>query len=375
MKTAIAANLARLRASKGWSQEEAATQAGLSRVGYANLETGKSQPQPDNLYALARAFGVRVEHLLTKPAQLAHVRFRSTKTLKLREEIIVRTAQWLEAYRAIEDIVGDRMPSKFPPPGSFPAGADGARAAAKAAREALDITPDEPIRNLGTLLEARGIKLWLANYASDTFFGLSVNEAAHGPAIVVNAWERISVERWIFSAAHELGHLLLHLSAYDVHQKDEDPAQEPDADVFAAYFLMPDTRFKREWDLTRGMHLVDRVFHVKRLFRVSYLTVLRRLQDLGHNEIWRRFFSLYSIRTKKSLSRKSEPYPASPDCFVASFVAEEPVHLTQSDLMATRLPTLVRTALDKNLISMSRAAEVLGLNLLQMRELVAAWAD
>jgi len=34
-------------------------------------------------------------------------------------------------------------------------------------------------------------------------------------------WERLSVERWIFTAAHELGHLLLHLDAYDVSKTDD----------------------------------------------------------------------------------------------------------------------------------------------------------
>jgi hypothetical protein len=30
-----------------------------------------------------------------------------------------------------------------------------------------------------------------------------------GPAVVVNVWGRLSVERWIFTAAHELGHLMI----------------------------------------------------------------------------------------------------------------------------------------------------------------------
>lgn len=46
---------------------------------------------------------------------------------------------------------------------------------------------------------------------SDDFFGLSIGPADGGPAVVVNVWDGISVERWIFTAAHELGHLVLHL--------------------------------------------------------------------------------------------------------------------------------------------------------------------
>lgn len=45
---------------------------------------------------------------------------------------------------------------------------------------------------------------------SDGFFGLSIGPTDRGPLVVVNVWGRISVERWILTAAHELGHLLLH---------------------------------------------------------------------------------------------------------------------------------------------------------------------
>lgn len=57
---------------------------------------------------------------------------------------------------------------------------------------------------------------------------------------MVNTWERSSVERWIFTAAHELGHLLLHFEDYGQGIKEEDKAHEREADAFAAEFLMPD---------------------------------------------------------------------------------------------------------------------------------------
>ncbi len=57
-------------------------------------------------------------------------------------------------------------------------------------------------------------KLLLLETTQDSFFGLSVGERDGGAAVVVNTWDRISVERWIFAAAHELGHLLLHPAEY-----------------------------------------------------------------------------------------------------------------------------------------------------------------
>lgn len=85
------------------------------------------------------------------------------------------------------------------------------------------------------------------NYASDSFFGLSVLEKDKGPAIVVNNYERISTERTIFSAVHELGHLLMHLNSFDISENMENDKEEIEANIFASYFLMPDSGFKSEW--------------------------------------------------------------------------------------------------------------------------------
>lgn len=44
--------------------------------------------------------------------------------------------------------------------------------------------------------------------ASDAFFGLSAAKQDGGPAVAVNAWDRVSVEGWIFTAQVGLGSLL-----------------------------------------------------------------------------------------------------------------------------------------------------------------------
>ena len=79
--------------------------------------------------------------------------------------------------------------------------------------------------------------------------------------MVVNVWERISVERWIFTTAHELGHLLLHRDAYAIEKRGEDAGEEEEADVFASHFLMPQDVFEREWTEARGLSFVERVLN------------------------------------------------------------------------------------------------------------------
>ncbi|MBI3927813.1 MAG: ImmA/IrrE family metallo-endopeptidase [Armatimonadetes bacterium] len=48
------------------------------------------------------------------------------------------------------------------------------------------------------------------------------------------------MERRIFTAAHELGHLLLHKDAYQLDQAQEVKQEEVEANCFAGYFLMPE---------------------------------------------------------------------------------------------------------------------------------------
>jgi molybdate-binding protein/DNA-binding XRE family transcriptional regulator len=55
------------RARRGWSQDELARRAGLSRAGVSAIETGRLVPSAAAALALAAAFGARVEDLFSLP--------------------------------------------------------------------------------------------------------------------------------------------------------------------------------------------------------------------------------------------------------------------------------------------------------------------
>jgi Zn-dependent peptidase ImmA (M78 family) len=233
---------------------------------------------------------------------------------------------------------------------------------ARRVRDAIAIE-DEPIRDICGLLEENGVPILAVHYASNSFFGLSVAPESGGPAIVVNAWSRIPVERRIFSAAHELGHLLLHPATYDLCEVcDEEDIEESEreADQFAGYLLMPIRSFDREWEETAGLPFVERVLKVKRMFRVSYQTVLRRLieTERANESIWRVFRARYEKRYGARLAKTMEPKP-----------------LVDADFRADRLPRLVRAAIEKGKLSLGRAGEILGISLREMRELASEWSE
>jgi Zn-dependent peptidase ImmA (M78 family)/DNA-binding XRE family transcriptional regulator len=361
------------------TQAEIAEQAEMSRVAYGSIESGAASPKLETLERIAAVLKVRVQDLLTPVKVLTEVRFRAQKRMTSREQILVDVSRYLEDYAELESLLGEAKPYRLEKVEKAfkdkTAGTGREIAAAAAARAALQLDETEAIRDICGLLEGRGIKVIPLPVASDSFFGLSVGRGDGGPAIVVNVWDRISVERWIFTAAHELGHLLLHLAAFDVDQADEENAQEQEANQFASHFLMPHKAFAREWRDTGGLAFVDRVLKVKRIFRVSYRTVLYRLTEdpTYGNAIWQRFQVAYKARFGESLRRSDEPQPLSPGAFAAVRAADEPRRLSADDFVEDRLSLLVRTALESNRISLSRAAEILRLDLKKMRERVASW--
>ena len=377
---AISTNLRRLRGARDLSQERLASLAGLSRAAYRKIETGQSEPRVLTLQSIARALEVRVGELVESAPELRAVRFRSKKRLRTREQILVDAGLWLRDFNALEDLMGDRVPWRLTETvRDVESSAETPQIMAGRVREVFGLGSDEAVRDICGLLEARGVKVLPMRVASHDFFGLSVAPENGGPAVVVNRWERISVERWIFTAAHELGHLVLHLASYDVEQTDEPDEQEQEANAFAAAFLMPDGVFWKEWNGTYGLALVDRVLKVKRMFRVSYRTVLYRLAPhySGPGNIWARFQRDYKRRFGRPLLRADEPDALAANAFRAGFPearrAGEPERLSPVDFEEDRLSCLVRRALETERISLARGAEILGLSLKEMRDLTSAW--
>lgn len=383
----LSANLKRLRAAKQRSQTEIAEGAGLSRVGYRNIEEGVSAPRVDTLMKIAAALQVRLEELFEAPRSLDHVRFRKQKRMRSREDVLQRVSRWLLDYNDLEELLGARQVFKLADAaGLLPSKARGverARRLAGLVREELGLDEDELIRDIAGLLEDHGVKVCDLELASPGFFGLSVGTQSGGPAVVVNVWDRISVERRIFTAAHELAHLLLHPGAYDVDQEEENEAEEREANEFASHFLMPDATFGKEWEQARGLPFLDRVLKIKAIFRVSWQSVVYRYQlsrpPAERRALWERFHRDYRARYGHALPGTEEPAGLDDEAYrglaPAASTAAEPEQANRFGLTEDRLQRLVRDALDKEIITQSRAAEILDIKLSEMRELANSWVE
>lgn len=371
--SSIAANVARLRLDRQLTQEQLAARAGISRTALGKIERGAVVPRARTLAELAVALAVPVGELVTPVRALQSVRFRARAQVHGREQILAVVANWLDAYAWLETELSDHPTLRFE---ATATGGGTPTETARAARRVVGLESEEPVRNISRLIEENGVKLLLMETTRDSFFGLSVGRRDGGPAVVVNTWDRISVERWIFTAAHELGHLLLHPAEYrrDATQMPTEPERE--ADEFASEFLMPEAAFSIEWDATGGHSLLVRVLKVKRIFRVSYMTVLRRLVETDRETslVWDAFQHQHRERFGRTLRKIEEPEALEKSEFAWDWRRSgEPAGLSEHDFVEDRLSRLVRRALEEKRISLGRAAEILGLTRDEMRTQATDW--
>ena len=377
MSNAIAVNLRRLRKLRALTQDQLAQTASISRVAYRSIETGKAAPRSRTLDALAHALKVDVFALVAPAPAPKTLRFRSNTTLSAqeraeREQLVVETLHWLADFGELEALLNDRITAVLPHPQSR--SHDIGRLAEDLRVRAFKIATTGWQPEICDVLEQGGIKVRIVRSTIKGVFGFSLSAQDGGPAVVVNTHESIPVERRIFTAAHELGHLILHQDSFDPTVETEDAKQEHEADMFASHFLMPDAQFKEEWDRNRGLDWVDRTLKTKRVFRVSWLTVLYRLCEMGaadKSRVFWQFRSAYKAKYDKVIASKSEPEPGDPAS--PTRPNQEPARLSDFDFCEDRFLRLVRVALEKDEISVSRAAEMLAKPVQEVRSMLAEW--
>lgn len=327
----VSMNIKRLRDCRGLSQAAVAEAAHISRQAFIDIEKGNTkEPRVSNLQAIANAFDVDIVDLFVEPPELRTVRFRS-KSIKTKkdkakkEQYLVDAAWWLRDFNFLQSVAGDKKDYKL---GAIlkqvkKADSDRVLFAAGKAREVLGLRVGEPIGDIVGLMESAGVKIKLRSFDLQKFFGFSISESDGGPAIIVNNVKAISFERQIFTVAHELGHLILHPYTYGLDEMGDINRQEGEADRFAGYFLMPQEAFDKKLKESYGLGFIDRVLFIKRFFRVSYQTVLRRLSDMkiaDYRTLVMKFHALYKNKYGGSLAGQKEPFGLDKPDFVEDYL-------------------------------------------------------
>ncbi len=129
--------------------------------------------------------------------------------------------------------------------------------------------PDGPIHDLTATLEDAGIVIVQCKFRSKRMDAVSEWVPEHPPVVLMNIDEHIPGDRYRWTLAHELGHLVMHTS----------PTEniEAEANRFAAEFLMPEKDIRSKLRTVRLQSLAL----LKSIWKVSMGALLERAKQLG----------------------------------------------------------------------------------------------
>ena len=319
----------------------------VSAQAIGKYENGKMVPGSEVLLALSKALDEPVD-FFTSPsdAELLKVDFRKRSTTSKKERAQVQATvldhveRYLEVERALElDGASWDRPFAARPLASL----DDAEALADGVREAWRLGTD-PLLDVTELLEEQGLKVFVIALP-ERVAGLTcrVRSSAARPtvlAIAVN--ETHGLERRRLTLAHELAHLV-------IEEEGSNVDVEKAATRFAGAFLMPADHLWGRIGRRRRSFPRQELMELKRLYRVSAVALIVRLEQIGAIE---QSTLRYLFRTSARTWRTEEPAP------IEDASAER----------ASRFRRLCYRALGEDRISASRAAELLRMPLAKLRE-------
>lgn len=269
------------KATKAQLQES----VGVTATAIGQYERGEVRPRADTIVQLAKALSVPVgffaygrPRVPLEIAQASFRRLRATSVLQQQQAVAYAEQVWeLSAY--LEEQV--EFPNLDLPTWSWTDEAESSVAvdpviAARALREHWGLGV-KPIRHLVAEIERRGILVVLFSLSEEgddqkRHIDAFSTTATPRPMIVLTPDKADDVMRHRFSAAHELGHIVLHRW----HQT-RDAHMERDADAFAAEFLTPRDELARE--LPRRFNLA-KLQEIGQRWGVSVKSLVFRSKEL-----------------------------------------------------------------------------------------------
>lgn len=130
------------------------------------------------------------------------------------------------------------------------------------------LIPRGPIDNVVEVIEQAGGVVVLTNFGTDLLDGISFRYEGLPPLFFMN--REVPADRFRFSLAHELGHMVMH------GVPDDDEKMENEAHRFAASFLMPAKEIKPYLSAPK----LSALGRVKSYWKVSIKSLIKRAHDL-----------------------------------------------------------------------------------------------
>ena len=262
------------REARGLQKKELAERIDLTPSAVSQIELGKIRPAPETLLRLALALRVPPGFFSGPPpvgiaAEDCHFRRLRSATQTEQRRVRASGALILEVVQELEQLA-ELPPESITSLATHAETAADVEHLAERVRETWGLGLG-PISDMVALLEHHGVLPIEVEGHSERLDAFSV--WAGGRPVVFLSTQKESASRRRFDAAHELGHLLMHVDV-----SPGDPALEKEADAFASAFLLPRSTFGAECPRRLSWpHLRE----LKRRWKVSLAAMVRRAYDLG----------------------------------------------------------------------------------------------
>lgn len=273
--------LTQARVLADMTKQALAAELHVSPAAVGQYEAGVIAPRADHFDTLARVLGVPVAFFAAgRPharldASMAHFRSLRSTRVGQRAKAVAFVEQLWELAHALElrvELPPVDLPELPDRPGSAPVAPE---TAAQQLRRCWNIGPG-PLRHLVRTMEMHGIIVSLLPFAgSDEVARVDAFSTSRlpRPLVILTPDRANDVYRHRFTAAHELGHLLLHTDA-----NPGDVEQEREADRFAAELLTPAAEIEPELPTRLRIPALE---PVSRRWGVALDSLVRRTRELG----------------------------------------------------------------------------------------------
>lgn len=343
----IADNIIRLLDENNLTQAELSAYLDISRQTLANYLRGNSTIDSVRLVKTANFFNIPVTTLLeTTPSPRSRMLFRAEpQSRNAMEDIENMIFAYLDRYEQLCSRTGYSS-CFFPERHDLFIEHDGKRISvnhelykyppvkfkvdeqlcaeiyniADAQRRVLGLNESGAIE-LITALTLRGINVIFLDFHSSDIFGLSICDISHGCYIFVNSNDAITIERQLFTVAHEYAHLILHRPLFSSETNAPLSFQYRElldkmADIFAGRLLCPPDMifpYARYYSATNStlQSIFPVTIHLKQKLHVSFQSMLMALRNYGM--LSKTIVSDYFRWARSTNSLAKEPRPLSED--------------------------------------------------------------
>ena len=316
------------RAARGLTQSQLAKTAGVTQALISKLEAGLTvDPSEETVEALASSLRVPVAFFMSSERPHGMPQFHYRKRAKLGR----RALDMIEAQINIRRIHASRLLQGYEVDGDgFPIiDLEAMQWTPQQAAEhirGLWMLPRGPIENLSEAVERAGAIIVQIDFGTSLLDALSFRLPGLPPLIFMNS--NVPGDRYRFTLAHEVAHLVLHNSP------ETDENMELQADQFASELLMP-TKEIRPYLVSPSLGSLARVKPYWKVSIKSLIVRCERLKVVTPNQ-----YTGLMVNYSKAGYAQGEPFPIQVEEATLLKAALE-YHLSSLGYTAEELATLL----------------------------------